>query len=173
MVAVAASRWREPTRRIPLRWGTYRGRYLAGLAYICGGMVLLAGSNTYAVTFLLIGTVAHVAGWFILPAVGARRVWVAWPSLICVWLLLTGPQILFAMVLPLLGWLVVRERPARSYVVLVIPVVTGILLANAFHTSQDEPVAFAIEVVSVFAAGWLARALAATKRRPASPPLVK
>jgi hypothetical protein len=162
--------WREPTSGIPLRWGTYTGRYLAGLAYICGGLVLLAGSNTYTVTFLLLGTVSHVAGWFILPAVGARRVWVAWPSLVCVWLLLTGPQILFAMVLPLLGWLVVRQRPLRSYVVLVIPVVTGILLAGAFHTNQDEPLAFAIESVSVFGAAWIARTLATTKRQP--PPRV-
>jgi hypothetical protein len=159
-----ATRWREPASALPLRWGTYEGRYLAGLLYIMAGLVILVGSNTYTVPFLLVGTVAHVAGWFILPAAGARRLWVAWPSLICVWLMLTGPQILFAMALPLLGWLVVRQRPARSYVVLVLPAVTGVLLANTFHSNHDEPLAFAIETVVVVGSAWLARALATTKR---------
>jgi hypothetical protein len=160
---VSSGGWREPTSTLALRWGTYRGRYLAGLLLIMGGLVLLAGSNTYTVTFLLVGTATHIAGWYILPAGGARRLWVAWPSLLCVWLLLTGPQILFTMVLPLLGWLVVRQRPFRSYVVLVIPVAVGIALANTFHTNRGEPVAFAIESVAVVGAAWLARALATTR----------
>lgn len=166
-----ATAWREPSRDIPLRWGTYTERYLAGLGFIAGGLIVLAGSNTYTVTFLLIGTVTHVAGWFVLPARAARRLWVAWPSLICVWLLLTGPKILFVMVLPLLAWLVVRQRPARSFVVLVIPVAVGIWIANTYSDSHSEPTAFAIQSVAVIASAWLARALATTKRpRAVIPP---
>jgi hypothetical protein len=173
--------WREPTRDIPLRWGTYRERYLAGLGFIMGGLIVLAGSNTYTVTFLLVGTVTHVAGWFILPARAARRVWVAWPSLVCVWLLLTGPQILFAMALPLLGWLVVRQRPVRSFVVLIVPVAVGIWLAGVVNGpawvaagidgSHAEPYAFAIESAAVIASAWAARALATTRRKRTPPSL--
>jgi hypothetical protein len=164
IVTNPAPRWREPTADIPLRWGRYDERYLAGLVYIMAGLVLLAGSNTYTGVFLLLGTIAHVGGWFVLPSSGPRRLWMAWPSLICVWLLLVGPQILVVMVLPLLSWLVVRKRPARSFPVLVLPIVSGILLANTFHSSQDEPTAFAIQALVVVGSAWLARALATTKR---------
>ena len=157
--------WREPARALPLRWGTYGGRYLAGLLYISGGLLILVGSNTYTVPFLLVGTVAHVGGWYILPGIGVRRIWMAWPSLISVWLLLTGPQILFAMALPLLAWLVVRQRPLLSYVTLVIPIGVGILLANLFNTNKSEPVALAIECAAVIGSAWLARALAVVRAR--------
>ena len=39
------------------------------------------------------GTVAHVAGWCILPSVGWRRVVVVVPSTISMWLLLPGPRL--------------------------------------------------------------------------------
>jgi hypothetical protein len=154
----------EPNRRIALRWGTYRGRYLGGLAYIVAGLVLLPATNTYTVIFLLIGTVAHTAGWLVLPSTGARRLWAFWPSLISVWLLLTGPQILFVMAAPLLGWLIVRQRPARSYVVLIFPIAVGVMLARTFHSNHDEPLAFAIEGATVVASAWLARYLSGTRR---------
>jgi hypothetical protein len=156
----------EPTRRLALRWGTYLGRYLAGLAYISAGTVILLSSNTYALGFLLLGTVAHIGGWFLLPATGARRLIAFGPSLIAVFLLLTGPQILFAMAAVLFGWLLVRERPLRSYVVLIFPVFSGVIMAYLFHSNQDEPVAFGVECVVVAASAWLARLLAATRKTP-------
>jgi hypothetical protein len=168
--------WREPARALPLRWGTYSGRYLAGLLYISAGLVILVGSNTYTVPFLLVGTVAHLGGWYLLPGVGVRRVWMAGPSLISVWLLLTGPQILFVLVIPLLAWLVVRQRPLLSYAVLVIPIGVGIVLANLFDTNHGEPVAFAIECAAVVGSAWLARALAVASvrlRRRQQLPLVE
>jgi hypothetical protein len=155
--------WREPARALPLRWGTYNGRYLAGILYIVGGALILVASNTYTVPFLLVGTVAHVGGWYSLPGIGVRRIWMAWPSLISVWLLLTGPQILFVMALPLLAWLVVRQRPLLSYVVLMIPVGVGIVLANLFDTNQPVPLALAIECAAVVGSAWLARALAVVR----------
>jgi hypothetical protein len=162
--------WREPARALPLRWGTYGGRYLAGILYISGGLLILVGSNTYTFQFLLVGTVAHVGGWYILPGIGVRRIWMAWPSLICVWLLLTGPQILFSMALPLLAWLVVRQRPLLSYVTLAIPIGVGIVLANLFDTNRGEPVALAIECAAVVGSAWLARVLAVVRAASPTPP---
>jgi hypothetical protein len=149
---------------VPLRWGTYEGRYLAGLAYIGAGMVILLSTNTYTIGFLLLGTVAHVGGWFVLPATGSRRLIAFGPSLIASLLLLTGPQILFAMAVVLFGWLLVRERPLRSYVVLLFPVAVGVAMAYSFHANHDEPLAFAIETLVVVASAWLARFLATKPR---------
>jgi hypothetical protein len=155
---------REPTRRLALRWGTYEGRYLAGLLYLIAGGVILLSTNTYTIGFLLVGTVAHTTGWLILPSTGARRLWVFGPSLVCIWLMLTGPQILFVLAVPLLGWLTVRERPLRSYLVVVLPVAAGIILAYTFHTNHDEPLALAIASIVMVGSAWLARYLATTRR---------
>jgi hypothetical protein len=161
---VATSGFSEPTRRIPLRWGTYTSRYIGGLLYIIAGLVVLLSSNTYALGFLLLGTIAHCFGWAILPATGARRLWAFWPSLLAIWLMLTGPQILFVMAAPLLGWLLVRERPFRSYVVLLFPIAAGVVMAYSFHSNHDEPLALTVECVVVVACAWLARWLASTRR---------
>ncbi|HMH58432.1 MAG TPA: hypothetical protein VK537_04560 [Galbitalea sp.] len=158
----------EPTRRIPLRWGSYESRYIGGLLYIIAGLVVLLSSNTYALGFLLLGTVAHCVGWAMLPTTGARRLWAFWPSLLACWLMLTGPQILFVMAAPLLGWLLVRERPLRSYVVLVFPVAAGVIMAYSFHSNHDEPFALGVESAVVVASAWVARLLATT-RRPQAP----
>jgi hypothetical protein len=168
-VSSAGADWIEPARAFPLRFGSYELRYSLGLLYIVAGGVILVGSNTYTVPFLLVGTVAHVAGWYILPGRGVRRIWMSGPSLLAVWLLLTGPQILFVLVLPLLSWLVVRQRPLLSFVTLVIPVGVGIELANVFTDNHEQPVALAIGFVALVAAAWLARALAVVRR----PPLVE
>jgi len=164
------SAFSEPTRATSLRWGTYRGRYLAGLAYIAAGMLILLSTNTYTIGFLLLGTVAHVGGWFVLPATGARRLVAFGPSLIASFLMLTGPQILFSMAAVLFGWLLVRERPLRSYVVLLFPVASGVVMAYSFHANHDEPLAFGVESVVVIGSAELARVLATTKRSaPATP----
>jgi hypothetical protein len=165
--------WREPARRLPLRWGTYEGRYLAGLIFVIGGLIVLVGSNTYVVPFLLVGTVVHAAGWFIFPAPGARRIAVVFPSLMTEWLLLIGPQVVAAMVIPFLAWLIVRERPLRSYVTAFVVVGSGILLANNLHTAHDEPVAFGIQSLVVIGCAWLARALATTRRSVEFPSLAR
>jgi hypothetical protein len=150
----------EPTRRIALRFGTYESRYLGGLLYIVAGTAILLSTNTYTIGFLLLGTVAHCFGWAILPATGSRRLWAFGPSLLAIWLMLTGPQILFVMTAVLLGWLLVRERPLRAYVVLLFPVASGVIMAYSFHSNHDEPLALAIESVVVVVSAWLARALA-------------
>jgi hypothetical protein len=82
------------------------------------------------------------------------------PSLLAVWLLLTGPQIEYVLALPLLSWLVVRQRPLLSFVTLLIPVGVGIALANVFDSNHGQPPALAIGFVGVVAAAWIARAIA-------------
>ena len=159
----------EPTRRIPLRWGTYQSRYLGGLLYLIAGTVILISTNTYTIGFLLLGTLAHCFGWAILPATGARRLWAFWPSLLGIWLMLTGPQILFVMTATLLGWLLVRERPLRAYVVLLFPIASGVIMAYSFHSNHAEPLAFAIETAIVVTSAWLARLLATTRRSHPAP----
>jgi hypothetical protein len=149
----------EPTRRIALRWGTYESRYIGGLLYISAGTVILLSTNTYTIGFLLLGTMAHCFGWAILPATGARRLWAFGPSLLAVWLMLTGPQILFVMAAVLLGWLLVRERPLRSYLVLLFPIAAGVIMAYSFHSNHYEPLAFGIETAVVVGSAWLARLL--------------
>jgi hypothetical protein len=150
----------EPTRRIRLRWGTYESRYLGGILYLAAGTAILLSTNTYTIGFLLLGTLAHCFGWAILPATGARRLWAFWPSLLAIWLMLTGPQILFVMTATLLCWLLVRERPLRCYVVLLFPIASGVIMAYSFHSNHDEPLALAIESVVVVASAWMARELA-------------
>jgi hypothetical protein len=154
----------EPTRRIALRWGTYESRYLGGLLYIIAGIVILISTNTYTIGFLLLGTLAQCFGWAILPAVGSRRLIAFGPSLLASWLMLTGPQILFVMTATLFGWLLVRERPLRSYLVLLFPILSGVIMAYSFHSNHDEPLAFGIESAVVVASAWLAKALAGTPR---------
>ena len=148
-----------------LRWGTYESRYLGGLLYIIAGTVILISTNTYTIGFLLLGTVALCFGWAILPATGARRLWAFGPSLLATWLMLTGPQILFVMAATLLGWLLVRERPLRSYVVLLFPIASGVIMAYSLHSNHSEPLAFGIESAVVVASAWLARALAIPRFR--------
>jgi hypothetical protein len=159
------AKFSEPTRRLKLRWGTYTGRYLAGIMYIAAGTVILLSTNIYTIGFLLLGTLAHTAGWFMLPATGPRRLWAFWPSLVASFLLLTGPQILFVMAATLFGWLLVRERPLRSYIVLLFPIASGVIMAYSFHANIYEPLAFGIEVVIVVGSAWLARLLANSSRR--------
>jgi hypothetical protein len=84
-------------------------------------------------------------------------------------MLLTGPQILFVMAATLFGWLLVRERPLRSYIVLLFPIASGVIMAYSFHANVWEPLAFGIEVVVVVGSAWLARLLATTQNSARGP----
>jgi hypothetical protein len=135
------------------------------MLYIIAGFVVLDGSNTYAIPLLLVGTAANVTGWLILPGTGGRRLAVFFPALVTQWLLLTGPQSVWFMALPFLGWLFLRERPLRSYVTVLIVVAAGILFAKAFTDAHYEAMSYGLEAAVVIGSAWLARALATTKRR--------
>ncbi len=154
---------REPTALLPLRWGGYRERYLGGLCLIVGGGVAIAGSDTFALWLLWIGTIAHIAGWCILPSAGWRRLVVVLPSTISMWLLLPGPRYLVVLVIPYLGWLLVRHRPALAYPTAIFVLAGAILLGQVFSEYRDMLEVLAIAFVIMVASAWVARAVALRK----------
>src|SRR4051794_4905876 len=118
-MADQTTRWREPSSRVPLRWGTWAGRSWGGLWLIVSGGVAVAGSSAANPPFTLLlagaGLTAHVLGWAVLPAAGWRRVIAILPSTFAVAALLSGPSYLLLLVVPLLAWFIARYRPLRVW----------------------------------------------------------
>ena len=162
--------WREPTSLLPLRWGTYRGRLAGGLLLVVAGGVAIAGASPYALWLLLFGTLAHVAGWSILPAGGWRRVAAGFPSTLAMWLLLTGPRFIGVLVLAYISWLLVRSRPLASYPTIVFVLAGALMVGVSFTEYRDMVLALAIEgavlVASAFAAQFIHRSTARERPRP-------
>lgn len=154
------ARWVEPARSLPLHWGRYEDRYLWGLILIVGGGLHLQASNTYTVPFLLSGTVATVVGWSILPGGGGRRIAAALLGTAMIWLLLTGPQAMWTFLGLFLAWLIVRHRPARSYVTLLFPLANAFAAPRLFEEYRWMPVALGISLAVVVGSAWLARVIA-------------
>jgi hypothetical protein len=152
--------WREPTSLLPLRWGHYRPRYLAGLLLIVGGSLAITGSNIYTIPILIQGSVAAAVGWSILPAQGWRRILGAILGSGIGWMLLSGPQSVWGLIVPYLLWLCVRHRPARSYLTAVFPLASGILLPQFFSGFDGMPLALALATTVFVASAWLARLIA-------------
>ena len=158
-------RWTEPTASIRLRWGTYRGRTWGGLLLIVGGGVAIAGANTFSLWLLYAGVVAHLGGWCIVPSDGWRRVVILAPSTLAMLALLGGPQWLGVLVIPFIGWLLVRHRPARSYPTIMFVLAGAIVLATIYDQYADMTLALAIEFAIVVASAWAALALHAQTAR--------
>ncbi len=153
-------RWREPTSLLPLRWGGYRGRLALGLWLIVSGGVAIAGSNTNVLWLLTLGTGAHIVGWCILPSAGWRRITVVLPSTIAAWLLLSGPRFLVGLVVPYLGWLLVRHRPLVAYPTAILVLAGAIVLGELLKDYRGMLLALGIEFAVMVAAAWVARLLA-------------
>lgn len=150
----------EPARAIPLRFGTYRSRYLLAIGLLVAGGILLQFSSAYTLGFTLVGATATVAGWIIVPAPGWRRALVAGPALFGVAALIGGAQSGALLALALGGWLIVRMRPLLSFVVLVAPVTASYALAQLFpQYGYGALVGAALGAVLV-ASAWLARLIA-------------
>lgn len=162
--------WCEPTARLSLRWGTYRGRYLAGLLLIIGGAVQLQGSNTWALPLLLIGTTCHIVGWSVMPAQGWRRMIVIVPATAQIWLLLTGPGSVWLFVIPYLCWLLVRQRPLKSYATVLLPLANGFVIPQFFREYSGMPAALIITMSVFVGSAWLARLIAASAHTPSKSP---
>lgn len=160
MSGMPAARWVEPAARLPLRWGRYRERVIAGLVLIVGGLVHLQAASTLNLLPLLVGTLAHVVGWLILPASAGRRLWPAGPSALAVWLLLTGPQSMWILVVPYVCWLVARHRPARSYLTLAPVLLNGVAAIAFFREYDQQLLALGISGAVLTGSAWWAWALA-------------
>lgn len=161
-----AERWREPTRSLPLTWGVYPDRYLTGLWLAITGTLHVQGSNTYALHPMLVGAVGGIVGWSILPASGWRRIVAALLATGTTAALLAGPVAMWTVTLAVLAWLLVRHRPLRGYIVLLLPLANGFILPRLFEDYRWMPLCLAISLGVVVASAWLARAIAVGVRGP-------
>ncbi|GAA1734271.1 hypothetical protein [Microcella frigidaquae] len=157
---MTARAWVEPAALLPLRWGGYRERVVAGLVLIVGGLVHLQAASTLNLLPLAVGTAAHVAGWAILPASAGRRLGPAGPSALAIWLLLTGPQSMWILIVPYVGWLVARHRPARSYLTLAPVLLNGALAIALFREYDQQLLALGLSAVVLTGSAWWAWAMA-------------
>lgn len=153
------------TTTLPLRWGTARARTVGGGILIVAGAVAVAGSDTYVLLLLLAGLLAHVAGWSVMPTDGWRRVVAVVISTPAVLLLLTGPRFIGVLVLPYLGWLLVRQRPLRSYPTLTFVLAGAVIVARLFPDYSGMLPALGIEFAVIVASALAARAVAGTVPR--------
>ncbi len=167
------SPWREPASLIPLRWGWYRERLALGTALIVSGGIAIAGSNTWSLWLLGLGTTAYLVGWSILPSAGWRRVVVLFPATLAAWLLLTGPRFIGVLVVPYLAWLLVRHRPPRSYATVLFVIATSVMIVrivtsrSVFTEYEYMTVALGSGLAVMALSAWAARALhAAGAARP-------
>ena len=149
-------RWREPASLVPLRWGGYRTRLYGGLWLIASGGVAIAGSNTFVLLLLLAGTIAHVAGWCILPSAGWRRVTVVLPATIAVWALLPGPRFLVMLVIPYLAWLLVRHRPWFAYPTVAFVLAAALVVGQLSSGYADMLWGLGVVVAVMVGSAWLA-----------------
>jgi hypothetical protein len=159
----APERWLEPTSLLPLRWGRYRPRYLAAVVLVLAGALVMQAGSAYADYLILIGMVAHVAGWLILPARGARRAAVAIPSVLLVGSLLFGSIAAVLLVGPFAFWLSLRQRPAASYLAALLPLVSGLILAQLYPQYGDGAIVVFVSLIVVAASAWIARSIARSR----------
>lgn len=153
----------EPTRALPLRWGTYRFRYVSGLAFIVSGAIAIQGGSGYVGFPIALGAIAHIVGWWIMPAAGMRRIWVVLPSLLACIILLMGPAAVGLLAIPVVCWLVVRHRPALTLVFALPVLLFGIFLRSIFSEIDGMIPALAVMGVVIVACVWLARFAAASR----------
>lgn len=155
--------WSEPTAALPLRWGSYRVRYLGSVALVVGGALVVQAGSSQAEYLLSIGFIAHIVGLLVLPARGLRRASVALPSALMVSALLLGtvPSILLAGALAC--WLYLRQRPALSYLATLLPLVSGLVLAQFFPTYGNGMTVVGVSLVVVVLAAWIARSIARSR----------
>lgn len=153
----------EPSRAVALRWGSYRGRYLAGLGLIVCGLICLQGANANFGLPLALGAAAHVTGWWLMPAAGWRRIWAVLPSLVGALILLIGPAGAGILAAPFASWLLVRHRPAVTF--LLVPVVFALGLAVRAYLTEYSAMLLALAIMAavLVAFAWGARLIAASR----------
>jgi hypothetical protein len=160
------STWTEPAVVLPRWWGNYHARYSAGLALIVLGIGVTNLSSTYSLWFLLAGPVLHVTGWLLLPGALWRRLLVLLPCLLGGLALLAGAQFAGAFALLLAGWLLVRNRPAISYLTLALPILAAIVFRFTLNDYSQNWIMLAAGTAAVVGAAWLARFLAIMRHFP-------
>lgn len=152
--------WAEPTSRMRLRWGRYRLRWILGLALIIIGIGCVQLTSTYSLPFLLVGMLVQLAGWIAQPTSVARRVAVVFPALGISALLLAGPSFSGFFAVPLGCWLLVRYRPPLSWVVIALPIASGLVITNSLFYYNQSWISYTVSTIVVVVSAWLAREIA-------------
>ena len=156
----SALRWQEPTAQLSLRWGNYRGRYAGAIALILAGALVLQAGSVYADYLIVLGAGAHVTGWLIMPSRGAFRAAVAVPSGLLVGALLLGSVAAVLLAGPLAFWLLLRQRPGASYLAILLPVTSGLVLAQLYPQYGDGAIVVGVSLVVIVGSAWIARWIA-------------
>jgi hypothetical protein len=131
-----------------------------------GGGVAIAGSNTEALWVLTIGTLAHVAGWCMLPAAGWRRTVAVAPATLMMWLLLAGPRFVIVLVVPYLLWLLVRHRSALSALTALPVAAVALLVGDVAGLDYARMLpALAVVGVTMVVGAWTARLIDGRRAR--------
>lgn len=157
--------WAEPTSLLPLRWGRYRPRVVAGMSMIIIGVASVLVTTAYSLQFLALGCLLQAVGWTVMPSAGWRRVTVVVPAVAGSCLLLGGGGFIGAFGILLAAWLLVRHRPLAAYPVIAPPVLLGIGISGvAFSTVvvdyQYAWVALVIAGALTVGCAWSARTIA-------------
>lgn len=156
----------EPTRALPLRWGSYRWRLIVGGCAIVLGVASVLFTSTYSLQFLAVGSLLQATGWIVLPARGWRRLLALGPCLFVSWLMLAGADFAVFSTVFLAAWLLVRQRPPLAWLTLALPIGVGAACSAGFASYEQNWAVFTISGAAVLAGAWLARLLArATSRQ--------
>ncbi|MGN6324407.1 hypothetical protein [Pseudolysinimonas sp.] len=150
---------RTPAAALPLRWGRHGDRVACGVALIVAGGVAVAGSSALWPWLPVLGVVAHVAGWAILPAAGWRRVTAAAVATPATLLLLAGPHWIGGLVVGCLAWLLARHRPAVAWVTALLPAAAAVAIGATAPASGGLLPALGIMLAALVAAAWIAAAV--------------
>ncbi len=156
-VAAAHHAWHEPTHDLDLHWGSYRARWIAGLAMIVVGTACILVTTAYSLPFLLVGSLVQPAGWAVLPSTIGRRVAVVVPVLGFTWLMLGGSGFTWCYAIMLAAWLLVRLRPLPTFAVLVLPIASSLVLPSFVRTYEQGWITILVSTTVIVASAWLAR----------------
>jgi hypothetical protein len=158
-----------------LRWGRAADRVGMGAVLAIAGAVAIAGSTVYVPWLAILGTLAHVAGWAVLPAPGPRRVVAAILSTVAVWALLIGPHASAIVAVSFLCWMLARRRRPLAWLTALLPAVAGIAVALLLPPGMEAMlpalgVMAAVVVGSAWLAAWIAGAQGRAGRLPGGLP---
>jgi hypothetical protein len=146
----------EETAPARLRWGRFRTRYALGLTLIALGVAATNLTSTYSLWFLAIGPAVQAIGWLLSPGALWRRIAVLLPCLLAGLALLAGSDFAGAFAVLLAGWLLVRHRPALSYLALLAPIVASFVFKELVREYSENWVFLAGGTAITIAAAWLA-----------------
>jgi hypothetical protein len=105
-------------------------RSIVAIGLLVAGGIAVQLTSAYTLPIAVLGFAASVAGWIVVPARGWRRCLAVLPGLLGVAALLSGTDGAPLVALTVWAWLLVRERPVLSWVVLLLPVGVGVGLAS-------------------------------------------